>query len=377
MLQCACGRIGFGVFDDSQHQGDGGNGLGDGGHGDGGAMCGPEVCNGIDDDCDGLIDEGCPCTVFSQNTQTFELDLAVMSTGVGWVSVAIAGGDPLVTVDLAGSGTIGTSSVPAQQGRQTLAWNGSELSYVGTGGGIEFVTSIGSPTHSGPALGLPTGLSQLRWTGSGYDVIAGQNSLGFVRTDGSGVATTAPATSSVAVSTIVPVLLGQRPGADVALYYEEPTVGSSGVYLAAPDPPAAISGTLFDALGIENQGGIASSPTELAVVTGGDLFAVDATAVTPVSIPGFDGDLADVGWTGQGWDVAALTSGTDTLTLTLVHLDQAFAMTSSEQLVEVMYTSRVGYNAPTVVSDASRTFVAWPVTVDSGPITQYMYGRCH
>ncbi len=52
----------------------------------GGATCVPstEVCNGVDDDCDGVVDEGCNtnCGTLADLNDTFDDG----ATGTGWVA---------------------------------------------------------------------------------------------------------------------------------------------------------------------------------------------------------------------------------------------------------------------------------------------------
>jgi hypothetical protein len=142
LLFSGCGRL---KFDD---HGDGGRGGHDG---DGGGLgadgplpitctpTGAEVCNGLDDDCNGVVDDGCPCTSISTSLSespglyTGEL----VWTGTGLIQV----GGNAAEVGLwpiSGTGTVGSyvsvfsGAAGSTDGIAPAAWSGTKLGIVYT-----------------------------------------------------------------------------------------------------------------------------------------------------------------------------------------------------------------------------------------------------
>jgi hypothetical protein len=117
LVACAgagCGRIGFDATND---------GVTDGASGQ------AEVCNGIDDNLDGLIDENCPCTPFSvalgQSATAPPIDSALLvSTGTGFIVYDLALG--FVYVDAAGNVGAPYPITLAASGER-IVWDGSAL----------------------------------------------------------------------------------------------------------------------------------------------------------------------------------------------------------------------------------------------------------
>jgi hypothetical protein len=129
-----CGRLDF--DERSVGQGDDDDASGDAGIVPSTCVShGPEVCNGVDDDCNGLVDEGCACAPFAKGldessapsgtVQTIWLgDALVQLVGnaatIGlWVSDASGN---VVTYVPVYSGAVGSTS-----GDATMAWNGTSL----------------------------------------------------------------------------------------------------------------------------------------------------------------------------------------------------------------------------------------------------------
>ncbi len=91
----SCGRVGF------DRSGDGGSDA---------PECTPEECDGLDDDCDGSVDEGCPCT---PNERTLVTDEGATSpsfawSGGGWglayATTPLAGGERFWWLELDAAG---------------------------------------------------------------------------------------------------------------------------------------------------------------------------------------------------------------------------------------------------------------------------------
>ena len=137
-----CGRFGFG----SQLADATGDASGDdAATGDAGSG---EPCNGIDDNGNGLVDEGCPCTPFTMNYPTENFSGLPISTGSDWI---VNAGDHYDRID----GTTGAlvASFPADANDVITAWNGSAL--VGfDAGAVKFLALDGTVVATGPATGV-------------------------------------------------------------------------------------------------------------------------------------------------------------------------------------------------------------------------------
>lgn len=149
----------------------------------------PEVCNGVDDNDDGRVDEGCPCTPFEVEVP-FRVNAAV-SLGDGWALVGneLALKQPADAhasyVRISDAGAV-TAMAPldgvAWGERHQLAWTGSEIAYVWgdtTSAHVAFLAPDGTRTHAGPNISIPAASvpfpapthGMIRRTAAGYDVL--------------------------------------------------------------------------------------------------------------------------------------------------------------------------------------------------------------
>jgi hypothetical protein len=166
---------------------------------------GAELCNGVDDNSDGVIDEGCPCTAFdiSFPVQTTGAAMAWVGDGYRVVAGQNTANQPrdntIQTIDASGAlGSVFTVSGSTEgqiSNGPTLAWSGTVLGVVWTSnaGGI----SLARFDHAGTRLGV-TSLPDLgiapviAWAGDRF-VVAGLNhgiTLAEVLPDGTVVGVT-------------------------------------------------------------------------------------------------------------------------------------------------------------------------------------------
>lgn len=121
-----------------------------------------ELCNGIDDDGDGQVDEGCPCAAFAQSWNPVDDDVGLVWLGDRYaVLYADASNDYIATVDAGGLGAA-AAIVPVGPGvefpewTRGIAWNGSEADVIwASPNGLE----LARYTFSGNAA--PTKLGEL------------------------------------------------------------------------------------------------------------------------------------------------------------------------------------------------------------------------
>ncbi len=357
VLLGGCGRIDF-----ADHR--------DGSTGDGPtAMCSAEVCNGIDDDCDGLIDEGCPCAPFSVSATNIGVQPWLVSEGVGW---ATASSSAFYRID--DSGSI-TASAPGPQSSQTtqetVAWTGENLVYL-AGTNLVFASPAGDTLMTGPALDVGAGgYDQVSWDGQGFAVASGFSEYTFVTTDAEGVELAS--TSAPGMGTLeVPVGISRRNNANVVAWYRDGTLE-----LSTPAPPAALDAVAVSATG--GQLGTMASDGHRVLLLNRDanfanVYAIDDTGITlvPLSV----GAIFDVGWTGDGWDLVTLDT-TGPIVLRRIHLDASLAVASNDMILSVPFTGSFGVSSPILESDARRTLILFGAQVDSGPQTLYEIASCH
>lgn len=167
LLLCACGRIGF---EDPREVDRLGCEQGR-----------AETCNGVDDDCNGLVDETCTCT-------PFDVTLAGAPghdypgfawTGGGYL-LAVDDGTQLLVQPIAEDGTPGTTTqlgakatTAMSPARDVFAWTGAELAVAYTAGGtVSLARFDAKATPLGDPIALATNAvdAHVAWTGSGFGV---------------------------------------------------------------------------------------------------------------------------------------------------------------------------------------------------------------
>jgi hypothetical protein len=351
VVAAGCGRISFGVRnDDGARRGDS-------------RSCTAEVCNGIDDDCDGKIDEGCGCTPFSMATPDTSSNWLV-STGDGWVTdngmaFERIADDGTVTVGASGT-VVGAASGPA-------VWDGTHLVFVGANNALQFAMADGTIVAQGPSLGFQNGdLGEVNANDHGFDVALAYHEYAFIETDPSG----APiASTSIADDGLprTPTGLTTRDGAPFASWYTNGVID-----VASPDPPNQLAPTALPLGGQE--GGIASDGHRVLLVNS-QLYRIDGADITTITPPAGE-TFQTVGWTGDGWDVVAYTSIPNEYDLHLLHYDASLAMTSDTIVIAAPYNTTINGGYPQIATDARRTLVTWWIVSDTFGGT-YLSATCH
>lgn len=135
-----------------------------------------ERCNGVDDNCDGAIDEGCTCTPFDVTLPNSRYGAALAWLGNGYAVLLLNGSAATLTVlDEAGK-VVGTSPLPATdatliQAPGTITWTGAEIAVVwATSAQVQLAryspaaAPIGTPIVIS-ADGKQPGTPQVAWAG--------------------------------------------------------------------------------------------------------------------------------------------------------------------------------------------------------------------
>jgi hypothetical protein len=328
VVLAGCGRIAFDPLGDA--------GAASEGDGNGSATaCVPtaEICNGIDDDCNGIVDEGCPCNAFTSLVShpvspPSQLG-AMLSTGNGYIVYDYE----LSTLDtVAPTGAI-TGSLPVAFVPLTdvAMWDGSALVIAHSDGAssitLAHIASDGTPTVFAtiPVAALDTYAITRDYTGA-YDLALtygpgmSQSVDGvLLAADGTLLARTTLATG---VETVGPVAVARAAFPVVAWTTptETTTAAFAGSTATSSSPPGAIVHLGATATGIAlvvtqgagpstgytlaGDGNLAAGPIALALT--GTLSSAPA-----ISSGGSGYVIGYDGFTGAGTGVAVFHLGLD------------------------------------------------------------------
>ena len=153
-----CGRINFGTPDD------------------GGAIvtCVPasETCNGVDDDCNDLVDEGCPCTPFNAAFMgdTFEADNDPVWTGSDYYVARRINAQYQLT-QIAQTGALGSNVPFSSSGNPRVVWAGDRFIAVHVVSGEVRATMIALLGMQLGEMGFgPGGNPIIRRAEAGFDI---------------------------------------------------------------------------------------------------------------------------------------------------------------------------------------------------------------
>jgi hypothetical protein len=367
VLAAGCGRLDFGERGDAGADDAISDAPSD-------AVALTEPCNGIDDNGNGIVDEGCPCTPFTR-TYAQEFQNTAVPSGRGWL---VYDGD-VVQLDSAGtpgaSVAIDTQSPPA--GTQDFAWDGSRVAYVSSTGALALTALDGTDAQLGPSNASLANESSVRWNGSGFDIAAGQglgpSTLWFEQTDGSGTPLTALA-SDASASAQYPRALMSLGGVAWVAWYQQ---GGSGMFVGGGPvtPPQPFNALTL--LGVATTSGpqLAVSGEMLAAISDGVFGFVSAETFVAASatLPGLPIGVAA---TGTGWEVLADDMELTSQTLYVVHLDATGTMTSMEVVDTASYAMSYSGGPITIAADADHTLVLWTFGVDGATVVTHAYQLC-
>jgi hypothetical protein len=358
VILAGCGRLGF------ESTVDGGTP----------ACAAVETCNGIDDTCDGLVDEGCPCTPFDV-TLPFEAQRGLISTGDGLLVSTITG-----VVHLDASGAM-DATYPGRfqtytESKQLVGWTGREMITLD----VDHVAfrALDGTARSGPPLGVMVdGPAALRWRAGGVDVLsapaADTSTMTFTRTDADGIPVAAPASSAPFVLTS-PIGIGELGGNAYGVWLEDPgTPSGAGGPLA---PGIAPSGPEF-APGDNAFSDLATDGSPVFLVFANTVWSADPGGITMPAQAWPGGAPAGIAWTGAGWDVLLLDARADSYGLSRVHVDDTLAVGNASPLYTVSWMSTLVDTEPVIVADAVRTVVSFSFAADGGPFQTRIVQTCH
>ncbi len=377
-ITLGCGRIDFGRIStgDAGQDTDANTDASTDANGATCAATAVELCNGIDDTCDGRIDEGCPCTPFDVTlpVQTFDM----ISTGTGILAI---GGTGILRIDGTGAVVETYPITPSASSRaQQITWTGSELAYFDPlDTKIHRLTATGGVLPAGPPLDTAsTSAGIIRWNGTGYDVAfsaIANSAVTAVGTDATGTPISAAVRTPV-TDVAYPFGLTTHTGRSTLIWKERSASLVDSVHIAHTAPATLLVGGVFSADGAEFSSSIASSGAAVLAVWSKKLWSFDAQLVaTQVAIV----DEPDrVARTSTGWDVLVENAiFANPRLVSLVHLDETFAPVGPvEPLLTVPYGSGFGENFPFLISDARATILGWGYSVDGAATTQRLIQRC-
>lgn len=334
-----------------------------------------EVCNGIDDNCDGAVDEGCPCTPFDTSTPTVPLgilDFAWIGTGYLVISMDSVNVNVRKIYEDGGPGpmsVLSTISGYASSGSLGFAWTGNELGAVWRRNTSQIVltrfdanaTSLGpeievspSTTGAAPTLGWVNGEFIVGWT----DMRSGTNQIHLRRFDRDGN----PLTGEVLVAGLIGYVRSISPspmgyllgvslsGASTAV------VDRSGVLVSTYtlDTSGAISALKI----VEGPGGYGSSWSAAAQMKFAPLGLDGAPAGVPIIVPPINGATANAGSiavTSLGYSLG-LTASTSSLVIGAIDLEHSGAILRGPTVLATLSPS--GHGTPSVAGASQRFTVA-------------------
>lgn len=228
-----------------------------------------EVCDGIDDNGNGLVDEGCACQPFSVEVP-FRVTSA-LSLGDGWAltttdlsetaTFLAAVSDPSASqvqmgyARIDGSGAV-RINLPALDGLfgpnpRPFAWTGTELAYLWAGASAEHIATMtpdGVPVVTGPDLGIdhpagspvPPSSAMIQATKTGFDLtlraFTSYPYSYFVSTDASG---TSVRSSLLGASTSWATALGEINGTSVVAWFAHLSPGDGDAFTVGVMPDSA------------------------------------------------------------------------------------------------------------------------------------------
>jgi hypothetical protein len=335
---------------------------------DGSQACGIESCNGLDDNCDGVIDENCSCTPFDIEVASPVFDISSVAwTGSGYVFAlpTTSSDTSLYPVDAAG--LIGTEAplAGAAVGTHSMVWTGTEVVLAYLEAGAAWTRRVGA---DGQLLAPPVRIDESGATGAPLLVRRGA-SLGAVWQTGSltgilrelaldGTPSGASMPLQIAPSSLIQVsdrylILGRGTGGNLIVIMDSGVGTTYPLGGAAPRLVARISeAAVFD------------KPINSPSVR---RLGLDGSLGNPTIIPDYGGGgqvLGDIVPTATGYRVLGL-SQVNPLELLNTELDQDAALISGPTAAGTSHTLTTTY-PPSAISVGGRQLVIWPYTDGAG-----------